>query len=165
MSNRDSRREALLDEFLQQSHIQTAATLLLESAIAERLKINVIDLHCANLLRFIGSMTAGKLAEATGLTTGAITGMLDRLEKIGFVRREIDPADRRRVIAHAQKDTMDSVIGPLYESLMHASHNLVGDYSDEQLSFMVDHMRRSNALMMDETQRIRRSAEQRLPRE
>ena len=135
--------------------MQTAATLLLENAIAEWLKINVVDLHCANLLRIMGAMTAGKLAEATGLTTGAITGMLDRLEKIGFVRREVDPSDRRRVFAHAQKDTMDAVIGPLYEALMHASLDLVSDYTDEQLGFMIDHIRRSNALMMDETQRIR----------
>lgn len=155
MSNQDSARETLLDQLLYQSQLQTAATLLLENAIAERLKINMIDLHCSNLLRIMGPMTAGKLAEATGLTTGAITGMLDRLEKIGFVRREMDPSDRRRIFVHAQQDAMNTTIGPLYESLMQATLDLVSSYTDDQLSFMIDHMRSANALMMDETQRIR----------
>jgi DNA-binding MarR family transcriptional regulator len=155
MSSVPDERSQMLDTFLHETQMQTAATVLLEQAIAEQLRISVTDLHSANLLRMIGPMTAGKIAELTGLTTGAITGMLDRLEKIGFVRREIDPTDRRRIYVHAEDETMNTLVGPLYDSLARHSLAMLGQYSDEQFAFLLDHMRRNNALMMEETQRIR----------
>lgn len=155
MSNQSDLRQQLLENYLYESQVQTATTVLLEQAIAEKLKINVIDLHCANLLRIMGAMSAGKIAELTGLTSGAITGMLDRLEKIGFVRRQGDPHDRRRVLVHAEDQAMDAAIGPLYESLAHNSLALVSTYSDQQLEFMLAHMKRNSRLMMDEVARVR----------
>jgi DNA-binding MarR family transcriptional regulator len=155
MSSDSNERQALLDRFLYESQVQTANTVLLEQAIAERLKIGITDLHSANLLRIMGPMTAGKIAELTGFTTGAVTGMLDRLEKMGFVRRETDPQDRRRVFVHAQSEAMDAAVGPFYESLMNNALLLVAHYSDEQLEFMLTHMKRNNTLMLEEAARIR----------
>ena len=63
---------------------------LLGAAAAERIGINVTDLNCLNILALSGQLTAGELARATGLTTASITGVLDRLEEAGFVRRERD---------------------------------------------------------------------------
>src|SRR6516164_9446091 len=97
--SRDSRRReellaALNDEFRQ----LTTATILFHQAIADRLGMNVTDHKCADILLRAGPITAGELAQRTGLTTGAITGVIDRLEKAGFVRRVRDPGDRRRVV-------------------------------------------------------------------
>src|ERR1700737_4249079 len=64
---------------------------LLGQMSAERIGINVTDLNCLNIVALTGPMTAGGLARATGLTTASITGVLDRLEDGGFVRRERDP--------------------------------------------------------------------------
>jgi DNA-binding MarR family transcriptional regulator len=77
---------------------------LLGQVSADRIGINATDLNCLNLVALTGSMTAGELARATGLTTASITGVLDRLEEGGFVRRERDPHDRRRVIVHLGGD-------------------------------------------------------------
>src|SRR5258707_13802576 len=69
---------------------------LMSQAAADRIGINATDLNCLNLLSFSGQMTAGQLAKATGLSTASITGVIDRLEETGFLRRERDAADSRR---------------------------------------------------------------------
>jgi DNA-binding MarR family transcriptional regulator len=68
-----------------------------DNRAAERLGINQTDLHCLNALENAGGLTAGQLAAAVGVTTGAVTGVVDRLERSGFARRVPDPEDRRRV--------------------------------------------------------------------
>src|SRR6202035_2555732 len=71
---------------------------LMGQAAADRIGINATDLNCLNILSFSGHMTAGELARATRLTTASITGVIDRLEEAGYVSRERDPSDRRRVV-------------------------------------------------------------------
>lgn len=64
---------------------------------AEVLRLNQTDLHCVNIIQNAGGMSAGDLAVESGLTTGAVTGVIDRLERAGFARRVADPDDRRRI--------------------------------------------------------------------
>lgn len=68
-----------------------------ENLAADRLGVNHTDLHCLNAIENAGGLTAGELATEVGLTSGAVTGVVDRLEHAGFARRVRDPADRRRV--------------------------------------------------------------------
>ena len=77
---------------------------LMGQAAADRIGINATDLNCLNILSFSGHMTAGELARATGLTTASITGVVDRLEEAGYVTRERDPQDRRRVVVSLALD-------------------------------------------------------------
>src|SRR5262245_581834 len=117
MSRGSRQREELLaglnDGFRQLS----AATILFHQAVADRLGMNITDHKCADTLSRTGPITAGELAQRTGLTTGAITGVIDRLERAGFVRRVRDPHDRRRVIVEPVVKRMARVIGPLFESM------------------------------------------------
>jgi DNA-binding MarR family transcriptional regulator len=69
----------------------------IEDLAAERLGISPTDLRCLNAVENAGGLTAGELAREVGVTTGAVTGALDRLEAAGYARRAADPADRRRV--------------------------------------------------------------------
>ena len=69
----------------------------IDNLAAKRLGVNRTDLHCLNAIENAGGMTAGELAGAAGLTTGAVTGVIDRLERAGYARRVPDPEDRRRV--------------------------------------------------------------------
>jgi DNA-binding MarR family transcriptional regulator len=69
-----------------------------DNLAAARLGISRTDLHCLNEIENTGGLTAGQLAAASGLTTGAVTGVIDRLERAGFARRRPDPNDRRRVM-------------------------------------------------------------------
>jgi DNA-binding MarR family transcriptional regulator len=101
-------------------------------------------------------MTAGQLADLTGLTTGAITGMLNRLEEAGLVRRERDPGDGRRVIVQPVPDTDEmQKIDAIFDSLGEAWDDMIASYDDEQLSLLLEFLRRSNALSRKEIVRLR----------
>lgn len=158
MSSPADERVQLLDAFNHQSQLLAATVVLFEQAVADRLQLSVSHVHVANLLRLTGPMTAGQLAELTGLTTGSVTSMVDRLERAGYVRRESDPHDRRRVVVQAEADAMERDVGPLYESLARASATLIGGYSTEELALLVGHLTRNNALMLEEAVRLRHSA-------
>ncbi len=93
----------------------SAQSVLFSTAVSSRLGINSSDLECLDIVNLSGAATAGQLATITGLTTGAITGVIDRLEKAGFVRRRRDPNDRRRVIIEALPDA-EREIGPMFAS-------------------------------------------------
>src|SRR5215471_12591210 len=90
-------RAALLQELEAAMRKSSAQGTLFAQAVAEHAGISNSDMDCMDFLNMEGRMTAGRLAELTGLTTGAITGVIDRLEKAGLVRRERDESDRRKV--------------------------------------------------------------------
>jgi DNA-binding MarR family transcriptional regulator len=91
--------EQLIREFRVSGNLDDA----FDNLAAQRLGVNETDLHCLNIIENAGGVTAGELAAQSGLTTGAVTGVIDRLEKKGFARRVSDPADRRRVKVEVTK--------------------------------------------------------------
>jgi len=105
--------------------------------VARRLGINSTDLECLDHIVLRGPLTAGALAEATGLTTGAITGVIDRLERAGFAQRERDPEDRRKVSVYANPRVLER-IAPLFEPMQRAASVAVAPYSDEELALLLD---------------------------
>ena len=98
MSSDQLEKQRLLKAVHQAGSGYGARFILVHQAVADRLGLNVIDLRCLRLARDAVEPTAGHLAKITGLTTGTITGLLDRLERARFIRRERDPEDRRKVI-------------------------------------------------------------------
>ncbi len=132
---------ALLMELLAETG---GLSTLLSTAIAARAGINPTDLESLDLLRRHGPMTAGRLAALTGLTTGAITGVIDRLERRGYARREADPTDRRRVVVHAYVEVAARELGPHYATLAEAMAAIVEDYSDQELALILGAVQRFN---------------------
>lgn len=127
---------------------------LLEQVMAGRLGLARTDLVVASILAVHGPRTAGQLAEATGLTSGAVTGSLDRLERVGFARRTADPADRRRVIVTLRLDRLGPVIAlnaPLHLSLM----ALDAELTAAQRAMVADYVRRAAGLFRAEALRLR----------
>jgi DNA-binding transcriptional ArsR family regulator len=122
---------------------------------AERIGVNVTDLNCLNIMALTGPMTAGELARATGLTTASITGVLDRLEEGGFVRRERDPKDRRRVIVNLKPGPGLREIGPTFGPLVKAWRAVAASYSDEELRLLLDFQRRFEDIVRDQLARLR----------
>ena len=124
-------------------------------AAAARIGMTVTDMQVIDLLESTGPATAGQLADLTGLTTGAITGMLNRLEEVGLVRRERDPDDGRRVIVRLARGKDERhKIGPIFDSLGKAWDELASDYDDEQIAFLLEFLKRSNALSRKEIIRL-----------
>ena len=111
---------------------------LMGQAAADRIGINSTDLNCLNILSFSGHMTAGELARATGLTTASITGVIDRLEEAGFVRRERDPNDRRRVVVRLAMDKAAQDVGSVFVPMLRDWLAMAARYSDDELRLIVD---------------------------
>ena len=111
---------------------------LVGQAAADRIGINNTDLNCLNILSFSGHMTAGELAKATGLTTASITGVIDRLEEAGFVRRERDPHDRRRVVVRLSLDKAVSDVASVFAPMLRDWREMASRYSDGELRLIVD---------------------------
>jgi DNA-binding MarR family transcriptional regulator len=104
---------------------------------SEDIGLHPTDLGALCLLLLHGPAPAGRLAELTGLTTGAVTGVIDRLEKGGFVRREVDPADRRKVIVVPEAERVDRDLFPHFPSLQRArAEEFYDDFSVAELSLI-----------------------------
>ena len=104
--------EALIREFRTSGNQDDA----FDSLAAERLGVSETDLRCLNIVENNGGISAGELAAQAGLTAGAVTGVIDRLEKVGYARRLPDPADRRRVrveVTPAFYRSADQIWGPM----------------------------------------------------
>src|SRR5690242_21476366 len=97
MAQPRKQKTELIGELISEFRIAGNQDSAFDNLAAERLGVNRTDLHCLNAIENAGGLTAGELAEETGLTTGAITGVIDRLERVGLARLVADPEDRRRV--------------------------------------------------------------------
>lgn len=138
-------RAKLLADLSHQARVGTLWTVLLHSAIASKSGINVTDMQCINLLQLRGPMTPGQLADAMFLTTGgAITAVIDRLEKAGLVWRRRDEADRRRVLVEATTFGPTRDLGERFEPVAQGHEALLRVYTDEQLEVILDYLIRTN---------------------
>ncbi len=151
--SRDSQeqRAQLLTELAQELRQLKGLSASFVRAAAARMGVTVTDMQVIESLTSSGPMTAGQLADLTGLTTGAITGMLNRLEEAGLVRRERDPEDGRRVIVRINPDT-DQIrgIAPSFDAIGKALEEQISRYTDEQVAFLVEFLKRSNAAARQE---------------
>lgn len=115
----------------------TTSAVLAATSIAQQVGMGANDLKCAEILIRLGPMSAGELGEKAGLTTGAITGIVDRLENAGWAKRMADPNDRRRVIIHPGPQDTATVTG-LYDSYMRSLTALLERYSDPELALITE---------------------------
>lgn len=115
----------------------SAQGVIFGQTVANTVGISGSDLECLDFLNLEGRVTAGRLAEVTGLTTGAITGVVDRLEKAGLVRRERDPADRRKVFIAIVPENV-ARIGRFYEHMHRGMVKLWESYSDAELRLLLE---------------------------
>jgi DNA-binding MarR family transcriptional regulator len=117
--------------------------VLFSHAMAERAGINSTDLECLDVILLRGPLTAGALAEATGLTTGAITGVIDRLERAGYARRERDAVDRRKVMVRALP-AIEEKLMPLARPMERATTAVLQSYGDDELALLLGFLTRAH---------------------
>jgi DNA-binding MarR family transcriptional regulator len=128
---------------------------LMGQAAADRIGINATDLNCLNILSFSGHLTAGELARQTGLTTASITGVVDRLEEAGYVRRDRDPHDRRRVIVQIVLEKALRNVASVFQPLVADWRQLAARYSDDELRLIVEFCGALEELFRDHLRRLR----------
>jgi DNA-binding MarR family transcriptional regulator len=139
-----STRQHLLQELDGTLRKVGAQSVLISDLVATRIGLNSTDLECLDLLYLAGATTAGTLARHTGLTTGATTAVIDRLERAGFVRRRRDNQDRRCVLVEVLPSSA-ARIQPFYRLLVTRLADVNKHYDDRQLAIVVDYLSRTLA--------------------
>lgn len=134
--SRTKARAVLLEELEEAMRRSSAQGVLYGQTVANVAGIANSDLECMDILYLEGRVTAGRLAEVTGLTTGAITGVVDRLEKAGLVRRERDEKDRRKVFISVVPEAIDR-LSKFYVPMQQAMEKICSGYSDEELRLLL----------------------------
>jgi DNA-binding MarR family transcriptional regulator len=152
--SRNSRREEAVAEGAQVFRAYQTSNDNFDQAVADHLGMNRTDMRCVDLIDQAGGMTAGELARAAGLTTGAVTAVIDRLERAGVARRVPDPADRRRVRIETTPKLWE-LTGPLMGPFIQESQVILDDYSTEELERFADFLRRVIEVQSRHIDRIR----------
>jgi DNA-binding MarR family transcriptional regulator len=130
-----------------------------EDAAAEYFGVTRTAMRCLEVLDRVGQLTAGDIARETGLTSGAVTAMLDRLEQAEYVRRLRDPGDRRRVLVELTdraRQTAAEVYGPLADLMVEFDR-----YSDDELVLIRDFLRLGSAMLVAQADRVDKQRRQR----
>jgi DNA-binding MarR family transcriptional regulator len=141
-------KKELIEELSQTVQRSGTLTVLHTNAVASEVGLSATEFEAMDIIRQYHPMSAGKLSLYCGLTTGAITGIVDRLERAGFARRRIDPADRRRVLLEpCDNPQSHQQVAALYGPVSQAFASLVTECTVEQLQFLVDIHSKMNEAM------------------
>lgn len=147
-SSVELKRSAILGALSQHLRWLSAYAVLFSHLQARRAGINSTDLEAHDILTLSGPIPAGRLAALTGLTSGAATSLIDRLEDAGLARREPDPADRRRVIVRAlpPPPEIEQRIMPAFEEIGQRMDALFASYDDAELALIQDFLERATTI-------------------
>lgn len=143
--------QSINDKFAEMS----TETILFHQAVADAVGLYITDHQCMRFIHRYGAMPAGRLADLTGLTTGAVTGIIDRLEEAEYVRRTNDPKDRRRTIVEPIRNKklerkLEMIFIPLHEKM----YKLLSSYSESELAFLLDALTKSVELTREESKNL-----------
>jgi DNA-binding MarR family transcriptional regulator len=121
----------------------SAIGVIVSQTVAQKAGLNSVDLECLDLLVTGGPATAGQLGQRTGLTSGAVTGLIDRLERAKFVRRKSDRTDRRKVLVEVRTDRMEA-LDAMFRPVNQVMTALLQQYSPDQLSEFADFLEKAS---------------------
>jgi DNA-binding MarR family transcriptional regulator len=151
--SRDKKQD-LVDELLHLARAHEAANDAFDEVAREKLGINRTDLRCLNIVDNSGPMTAGRLAELSGLTTAAVTSVLDRLERAGYARRVRDQPDRRQVMVEVTPLLAERAT-PIWGPLGEEARSTLSRMSAEELRALIDFYRLGIELNERHIERVR----------
>jgi DNA-binding MarR family transcriptional regulator len=153
MSTKSKRRRDLEAALNAAMRDVSAQSVLYSQAVADRLGMNSTDLECLDHISR-GRLTAGRLAQLTGLTTGAITGIIDRLERAGLARRERDADDRRKILVTALPAVSER-LAPLFAPMERAAMAVLSNYRDDELALFLDFLTAARGAALSAMSRLR----------
>ena len=150
-----SKRSELLRRLWELGRHMSTQTVFLHQAIAQSVGLNATDTKCLDLMLTHPDepITAGWLSQQSGLTTGAITHILDRLEKRNYIQRVRDTEDRRRVFVKVCMEALKPLV-PKYEAIGKAFMGLLEQYSEAELQLICQYMERSTELSKQELAKL-----------
>ncbi|SFC34134.1 MarR family winged helix-turn-helix transcriptional regulator [Spirosoma endophyticum] len=126
----------------------------MHEAVARRAGLSGTDHKYLGFLIEKGQMTAGELSTLTGLTTGAVTGLIDRFEKKNLVKRRFAQDDRRKVIIEPNTEIILSLLVPLYEEFRSKSEELMASFSNEEIKVIETYFSKAIDIMTETTHKL-----------
>lgn len=123
------------------------ATILMHEAIARRVGLTGLDHKYLSIILRKGPLTAGGFSKLTGLTTGAVTGVIDRLEEKGLVRRQFDKSDRRKILIVPNVDKAKRLFDKSNGELRERMENLIGTYSEPEIELIGGYLSKAIEVM------------------
>lgn len=123
------------------------AALQMHETIARKAGFSATDHKYLGFFLQKGNLTAGQLADLSGLTTGAVTGLIDRFEKKRLVTRQFDPTDRRKVIIVPDKEKITALFEPYYQAFQEASERLIAALTEEEIEIIKIYLEKVIELM------------------
>lgn len=148
-----SARVALMDELQLLGQMMSSETALFHHAAAAKNGLSITDSKTISALMQEGPMTAGELAKRLSLTTGAVTGVVDRLEGAGFAKRSADPNDRRKVVVNLNAKRLQR-LGRTYESMGETFQKVLEQYATEELRFLAQYFKTAIELTKEEIAKL-----------
>ncbi|WP_338448123.1 MarR family transcriptional regulator [Niallia oryzisoli] len=154
MSSNEKIKADLLDDINQQLRKFSTRNVLFQQNIAQSMGLVHTDLKTADILNETGPLTAGEISQITGLSTGSVTALLDRLEHAGFIKREKDPNDRRKVIIVPIKEQQD-LIKARYSSISKTTKEYCQRYDEKELKLILQFTTDITHIIEEEINKVR----------
>jgi len=143
----ENNNDDLILQFRNASRQYSDASIFMHEAIARRAGLSGADHKYLGLMLKYEKLTAGDLSKLTGLTTGAVTGLIDRLEKKKLLKRQFTKNDRRKVIIVPNIENSMKLLEPLFAELQRKTTALLADFSTEELQTIKRYLTEATAIM------------------
>lgn len=145
---------ALITQLRKLNQLHAYTSLQMHEAVARKAGLSGTDHKYLGWLLERGQMTAGELAALTGLTTGAITGLIDRFEKKKLVKRQFAEEDRRKVIIVPNSKAIMSLFAPLYKEYRSKSEQLIASFSAKEIRIIEKYFTQAIGIMNETTSKL-----------
>lgn len=141
----------LVERIRKLSQFHAYSSLQMHEAVARKAGLSGTDHKYLGFLMEKGQMTAGELANLTGLTTGAITGLIDRLEKKNLVQRKFAEGDRRKILVEPNTENIMALFVPLYQKFRRESEELIASFSNDESKIIENYLTKAIEIMNETT--------------
>lgn len=148
-------KQETISRFKKASRGYSDTSVFMHEVIAKRAGLSSADHKYLGIILDNKQLTAGEIAELTGLTTGAVTGLIDRLEAKNLVKREFTKDDRRRVIIVAQEENCLKLFKPLFEELHKKTATLISTFSESELAVIERYFKEATEIMKEITIKLK----------
>lgn len=151
----DNSKEQQIQTFRSLSRKYSDTSILMHEAIAREIGLSGTDHKYLGLIMQNGQMTAGELSRLTGLTTGAVTGLVDRLEKKKLIKRQFDKEDRRKVMIVPNTENVFKLLNPIFDKLNEKTMELVNSFSEHEINMLERYFRSAIDIMNEMIEQLR----------
>jgi DNA-binding MarR family transcriptional regulator len=146
--------DSIVDKFKTASRQYSDASIFMHEAIARKAGLSGTDHKYLGLILQHKELTAGDISKLTGLTTGAVTGLIDRLEKKKLLKRQFTKDDRRKVIIIPNAENSMKLLQPIFSELQQKTADLIASFSEEEIQIIERYFTEATAIMNETTNNL-----------